>query len=822
MLSLGQPRHGDLPWTRRGHCEGRCSRTRVQVVQNLALALAASPGALCVSRRALRTSRRAATDCAPASLLTMLPQEAEIDETHSFATGEVQDPAPRPKEPSRAFTLAGWTVDSDLLGALNVAHQEALRAKHRMVSEDSLVFGLLSVRSVAAKFCPSRAPVALARVTARLAMVPNQVEVGGPGVVLPGHMLPISRTIQETMAEALEWQKLLQNGGPLAPEHVALALLQRGFRRKNAGVMYRLLKKLHLQVADLRCAMLLALPGPRAAHLARHSQRLHGLSRDGAGGGGLWPQRLASALNQMTSGLTERHKEAKILLLAAVAGEHVLLLGPPGTGKSMLAQRLAALCRGSFFEQLLTRFTVPEEVFGPMSLISLQDDKLERKVAGYLPTADVAFLDEVFKANPGVLNSLMTVLNERAFDNGPLRQDIPLWCLVGASNELPDSEALNALYDRFLLRSEVAGISDRKVHDFLRTALNANADPDPIAGKAAEETEKILDCQVCQQACAEAMLLEVPDRLLATLTRLRCHLQSKQVLLSDRRLVRAVKVLRVAAHAMGGVEVCELDLLLVQHIFWDRPSQSQEVIAWLHQDLLEAEERALRATRWAVQGFASSERPSVTVTKRAMRLRDILEEQFLSWQKLLAAVRARLRAAQSFSWLEVKDLQALASKLLPQVENLLDQAELLLMTLVAKDVSDPSWEAPVPADFSATSDAELENPSIASPEEVSLSLLQSAPGIGPKLVQKLLAAFGSADAVLHASRGALARVPGIGPRRANQLFALDPRAARDARDASEVKSAADLARGSKKPAGKPKKKAPVVAAQDSDGEDAKF
>lgn len=150
----------------------------------------------------------------------------------------------------------------------------------------------------------------------------------------------------------------------------------------------------------------------------------------------------------------------RLLLLAAFCGEHLLLLGPPGTAKSELGRRLSAICGGaSFFERLLTRFSVPEELFGPLSMKGLENDQYVRQTEGYLPTATVAFIDEVFKANSAILNSLLTILNERLFDNGNQRIKVPLLCLVGASNELPESEELDALYDRFLLRSSVEQVS---------------------------------------------------------------------------------------------------------------------------------------------------------------------------------------------------------------------------------------------------------------------------------------------------------------------------------------------------------------------------
>ena len=138
--------------------------------------------------------------------------------------------------------------------------------------------------------------------------------------------------------------------------------------------------------------------------------------------------------------MVERDVEVRLLLLAALCGEHILYLGPPGTAKSELGRRLSRLSRGIFFERLLTRFSVPEELFGPLSMRALERDEYLRMTEGYLPSASVAFIDEIFKANSAILNTLLTILNERLFDNGTQRNKVPLLCLVGASNEMPESE----------------------------------------------------------------------------------------------------------------------------------------------------------------------------------------------------------------------------------------------------------------------------------------------------------------------------------------------------------------------------------------------
>jgi len=264
---------------------------------------------------------------------------------------------------------------------------------------------------------------------------------------------------------------------------------------------------------------------------------------------------LKAAVDRVGEGLVERSEEARLVVLAMLSTEHILLLGVPGTGKSVLGRRLSNLCNGSFFLRLLTRFTTPEELFGPLSLRSLEKDEYRRVTTGYLPTASVAFLDEIFKANSAILNTLLTILNERKFDNAGGQEDCPIRCVVGASNELPESDELEALFDRFLIRKEVDPVSDSGIVQLLSMSNPGYSSCNSDAINGSERCDLIftegLD-EVIDALSLAANSVRISSDAVELIRDLRTFLREElNIETSDRRLVKASRLLKICAASNG-------------------------------------------------------------------------------------------------------------------------------------------------------------------------------------------------------------------------------------------------------------------------------
>lgn len=302
--------------------------------------------------------------------------------------------------------------------------------------------------------------------------------------------------------------------------------------------------------------------------------------------------RARERLRQLRTELTQQFLERDVVidgaLVALLAGHHILLIGPTGTAKSMLADELCQRLESThYFQWLLTKFTTPEELFGAVSLRALENDDYRRVTTQKLPEAHIAFLDEVFKASSSILNSILTLVNERRFHNGRDVVGVPLVTLFGASNELPEDDELQALYDRFLLRYVVDYIADD--FRFLRM----------LQGRAPEHrtTLSLADLQRLQE---DARRVTVPPQVFRALADIRRELGRKQLVASDRRYQHAVSALRAHAYLNERDTVADDDLFLLEHVLWHQPTERAEVHGVVHQ-LLRGHEDEVKALLFQTQ-----------------------------------------------------------------------------------------------------------------------------------------------------------------------------------------------------------------------------
>jgi MoxR-like ATPase len=289
-------------------------------------------------------------------------------------------------------------------------------------------------------------------------------------------------------------------------------------------------------------------------------------------------QRITKLLEQLNNGVYEKEEVMALGLLSAVAGESIFLLGAPGVAKSLIARRLKyAFRNGKSFEYLMNRFSTPDEIFGPVSISKLKnEDKYERVTENYLPSADVVFLDEIWKAGPSIQNALLTVINEKVYRNGTQEVKVPMKALISASNELPaKNEGLEALWDRFLVRLIVDGI--RKTENFnamISEKLDSYKD-------TIDENLKITD-EEYKQWSSEIARIEIPDNVFNVIDVVRKKLQlhnnkeenkENQIYISDRRWRKIVRLLQTSAFLNDRKAVDLMDCFLIRECLWNEDGQ---------------------------------------------------------------------------------------------------------------------------------------------------------------------------------------------------------------------------------------------------------
>jgi MoxR-like ATPase len=289
--------------------------------------------------------------------------------------------------------------------------------------------------------------------------------------------------------------------------------------------------------------------------------------------------RVAAKVREVGRALDERYLDknelVRLLLVTLVAGEHMLIVGPPGTAKSALVRHLARLVDARYFEYLLTRFSEPNEIFGPIDIKAFREGTYVRRVEAMLPDADIVFLDEIFKSNSAILNSLLSILNERRFFTGSASIRVPLSSLYGATNEVPNDDALSAVFDRFLVRASSENLDSFHFHGLvergLRAEIEALAEEGAIANDSATRPLVTLNEIRLLKSCL-ARQLQFPEEFLARYKGLVFQIRSEGVTLSDRRVVKLLKLFAASALVDGRPTVDDGDFFVLRHV-WNSVDQ---------------------------------------------------------------------------------------------------------------------------------------------------------------------------------------------------------------------------------------------------------
>lgn len=273
---------------------------------------------------------------------------------------------------------------------------------------------------------------------------------------------------------------------------------------------------------------------------------------------------------QLNTQFLDKQEIIRLMLVSAIAGEHMVIVGPPGTAKSAMIDMFARLLDAKFFEYLLTRFTEPNELFGPVDIAAFREGRYTRRVEGMLPQAEIVFLDEIFKSNSAILNSLLTVINERKFTNGSHVVEVPLISLYAASNEVPNDEGLSAMFDRFLLRVLSDNLDSYHFHELMNKGVALEVGKMTGRAKGLKPLLSAADLRAIQANFDKFMVF--PEDFLAKYKGLIFQIRSEGISVSDRRAVKLLKLFAASAVFDGRTRVHDGDFFVLRHI-WNNLDQ---------------------------------------------------------------------------------------------------------------------------------------------------------------------------------------------------------------------------------------------------------
>ena len=349
-----------------------------------------------------------------------------------------------------------------------------------------------------------------------------------------------------------------------------------------------------------------------------------------------------------------REEEARAITLAILSREHVILIGEPGTAKSALARRAAELIHARFFKYLLTKYTEPSELFGPLDLNALKEGRYVRITKGKLPEAEIVFLDEVFNANSAILNALLSIMQERVWYDGYTEIKVPLWTLIGASNRVPDEAELEAVYDRFMIRQYTKPLSENKWSELLEAGWK-------IEAGLVKPPKPVLDMDMVRKA-HELIFSVNLEPVKQKLLRVYAVLEERGIHLTDRRKTKALKVIAANALLEGRLTATERDLLVLRFIA-PRDIDDFDRITVILTEELRMPERYIRELNDIRANVREAARLVTTLKSYDPRLVDMFRSLKIARGRILTILRD----------VDDRSVRSLAEQVLQEIDEVLEK-----------------------------------------------------------------------------------------------------------------------------------------------------